>query len=158
LSRATLHRVPMPRSDGDHTSSRLLSMTAWGRPSPPRTSAMDRIDPFGTRPAMAAICAKRTVQIALRMSARFAPRDECASSAQRRAATRGAPGEADAWGRFAHSARESAILVDMDTTLAAVLELPPRAACFHASTHGHHHPIRPTRSGAEAGGRGADAG
>ena len=107
---------------------------------------------------MTAFCAKRAVQIALRMSVRFALRDECASSAQRCAATRGAPGEADAWGRFARSAREPAILVDMDTTLAAVLELLPRAACFHASTHRHHHPIQPTRSGAEAGGRGADAG
>src|SRR5580704_19147745 len=107
---------------------------------------------------MTGICAKRTMQIALRMSVRFAPRDECASSAQRRAATRDAPRKADTWGRFAHSAREPAILVDMDTTLAAVLELLPRAACFHGSTHGHHHPNQPTRSRAEAGGRGADAG
>ena len=32
-------------------------------------------------------------------------------------------------------------------TLAAVTERLPAATCFHASTHGHHHPIQPTRSG-----------
>jgi CHAT domain-containing protein len=49
--------------------------------------------------------------------------------------------------RLDRSERAPAVLVGKDATRTAVLEQLPAVTCFHASTHGHHHPIQPMLSG-----------